>query len=186
MLGGSGSRAAHRQIRWRSGQLRRNYACCSRKSSEARNEARGSPPVRNLRHNSGPMTRPIVCGANPVPGASIRFLVRLRVADSRTPGRWSNCTAYTRRHQPPVIQIQKFSQKAPDRQRPRGPRLRCDCAVTSAVRRGVSEHPGIPAALKTQPIRPNWTELNWQPSGSIPVSATILSITYKRILLDSR
>jgi hypothetical protein len=27
--------------------------------------------------------------------------------------------------------------------------LRCDCAVTSAVRGGVSDHPGIPAGLKT-------------------------------------
>src|SRR5260221_10766245 len=68
------------------------------------------------------------------------------------------------------------------RQRPvraLGPRLRCDCAVTSAVRSGVSEHPGIPAALKTQPLRPNWSELNCQPSGSIPVSATIFSYTYE-------
>src|SRR6266853_4295500 len=55
---------------------------------------------------------------------------------------------------------------------PLGPRLRCDCAVTSAVHGGVSEHRGIPTGLKTQPLRPNWTELNWQPSGSIPVSAT--------------
>ena len=28
-------------------------------------------------------------------------------------------------------------------------------------------------------LRPNWTELNWQPSGSIPVSATNSSQTYK-------
>src|ERR1017187_8534755 len=56
---------------------------------------------------------------------------------------------------------------------PLGTRLRCDCAVTSAVRGGVPEHLGIPTALKTQPLRPNWTGLNWQPSGSTPVSATI-------------
>jgi hypothetical protein len=54
----------------------------------------------------------------------------------------------------------------------RGPR--CDCAVTSAVRGSVSEQAGIPTVLKAQPLRPNWTELNRQPSGSIPVSATIL------------
>ena len=53
------------------------------------------------------------------------------------------------------------------------PRPRCDCAVTSAVRGGVPEHPGIPIALKTQPLRPIWTHLNCQPSGSIPVSATM-------------
>ncbi len=44
--------------------------------------------------------------------------------------------------------------------------------VTSAIRGGVSEHPGIPAELKTQPLRPNWIEMNRQPSGSAPVSAT--------------
>jgi hypothetical protein len=59
------------------------------------------------------------------------------------------------------------------------PRLRCDCAVTSEVRCGVSDPPGIPTGLKTQLLRPNWTELNWQPSGSIPVSATMFSYTYK-------
>jgi hypothetical protein len=47
-----------------------------------------------------------------------------------------------------------------------------DCAVTSAVHSGVSEHRGIPTGLKPQPLRSNWTGLNWQPSGSIPVSAT--------------
>ncbi len=56
------------------------------------------------------------------------------------------------------------------------PRLRCDCAVTSAVRRGISEHPGIPTGLKQQPLRRNWTGLNHQPPGSIPVSATMFSI----------
>ena len=56
--------------------------------------------------------------------------------------------------------------------------LRCDRAVTSAVRGGVSDHRGIPTGLKPQPLRPNWIELNWQPSGSIPVSATNSSITY--------
>jgi len=59
-----------------------------------------------------------------------------------------------------------------------GARLRCDCAVTSAVHRGVSEHRGIPTVLKTRPVKPNWTELNWQPSGSIPVSATNSLYTY--------
>lgn len=58
-------------------------------------------------------------------------------------------------------------------------RVRCDCAVTSAVREGVLDHRGIPPGLKTQILRPNWTRLNWQPSGSIPVSATIFSYTYK-------
>src|ERR1035441_9884079 len=62
---------------------------------------------------------------------------------------------------------------------PRGPRLRCDCAVTSAVCGGVSDHRGIPTGLRTQPLRPIWTGLNWQPSGSTPVSATIFSITYR-------
>ena len=52
------------------------------------------------------------------------------------------------------------------------PRLRCDCAVTSAVRGGVPEHRGIAGGLKTQPLRLNWTGLNCQLSGSIPVSAT--------------
>jgi hypothetical protein len=47
------------------------------------------------------------------------------------------------------------------------------CAVTSAVRGGVSQHPEIQAVLKTQPVRPNWTEPNWQPSGSIPVTPAI-------------
>src|ERR1039458_2512538 len=56
-----------------------------------------------------------------------------------------------------------------------GPRLRCDCAVTSAVCGGVSDHRGIPTLLKTQPLRPNWTGLSCQPSGSIPVSATKFS-----------
>jgi predicted nuclease of predicted toxin-antitoxin system len=50
--------------------------------------------------------------------------------------------------------------------------------VTSVVRGGVPEHPGIPTALKTQPLRPIWTRLNWQPSGSIPVSATKSSRLY--------
>jgi hypothetical protein len=59
------------------------------------------------------------------------------------------------------------------------PRPRCDCAVTSAVRGGVSDHPGIPTGLKTQLLRPNWTELNRLPSGSIPVSATNSSTTYR-------
>lgn len=62
---------------------------------------------------------------------------------------------------------------------PRGPRLRCDCAVTSAVRGGVSDHRGIPTGLRTQPLRPIWTGLNWQPSGSTPVSTTIFSTTYR-------
>jgi len=53
-----------------------------------------------------------------------------------------------------------------------GPRLRCDCAVTSAVRGGVSEQRGILSVLKPQLFRLNWTRLNCQPSGSIPVSAT--------------
>jgi len=52
-------------------------------------------------------------------------------------------------------------------------RLRCDCAVTSAVRGRVSDHLGILARLKIQPLRLNRTGLNGQPSGSIPVSATI-------------
>src|SRR5437868_5205860 len=39
---------------------------------------------------------------------------------------------------------------------PVGPRLRCDCAVTPAVRSGPLEHPGIPTTLKTQPLRRNW------------------------------
>src|SRR5262249_2156992 len=33
--------------------------------------------------------------------------------------------------------------------------MRHDRATTSAVRGGVSEHPGIPTALKRQPLRPN-------------------------------
>ena len=57
-----------------------------------------------------------------------------------------------------------------------GPRPRCDCAVTSAVRGGVLDHRGIPTGLKTQLLRPNWTEPNRQQSGSIPVSATMFSI----------
>jgi hypothetical protein len=64
------------------------------------------------------------------------------------------------------------------RPRPRPSALSCDCAVTSAVRGGVPEHPGIPTALKTQPLRPNWAGLNCQPSGSIPVSANLFSYTY--------
>ena len=52
------------------------------------------------------------------------------------------------------------------------PRLRCDCVVTSAVRGGLLEHPGIRTVLKPQPLELNWTGLNCQPSGSIPVSAT--------------
>jgi hypothetical protein len=55
---------------------------------------------------------------------------------------------------------------------PLGTRLRCDRAVTSAVRGGVSDHPGIPTVLKRQPLRPNWTDLNWRTAGSTPVSAT--------------
>jgi hypothetical protein len=43
--------------------------------------------------------------------------------------------------------------------------------VTSAVRGGVLEHPGIRAALKTKLLSLKRTELNRQPSGSIPVSA---------------
>ena len=62
----------------------------------------------------------------------------------------------------------------------RAPRPRCDCAVTSAVRGGVPEHPGIPTGLKTILPRPNWTDLNRQPACSIPVSATMFSITYKK------
>src|ERR1017187_8443021 len=58
---------------------------------------------------------------------------------------------------------------------PLGPRLRCDCAVTSAVCGGVSDHRGIPTVLKTRLLRPNWTELDWQSSASIPVSATKFS-----------
>jgi len=52
------------------------------------------------------------------------------------------------------------------------PRMRCDRAVTSAVRGGVPERPGIPNVPKTQLLGPNWPELNWEPSGSNPVSAT--------------
>ena len=52
--------------------------------------------------------------------------------------------------------------------------LATDCAVTSPVRGGVSAASEIPAVTKTQPVRPNWTGLNCQPSGSIPVSATNL------------
>ena len=52
------------------------------------------------------------------------------------------------------------------------PRLRCDHTVTSALRGGISEHPGIPTVLKRQPLRPNRTELNCLPSGSTAVSAT--------------
>src|ERR1017187_2365068 len=59
-----------------------------------------------------------------------------------------------------------------------GPRLRCDCAVTSAVRGGNSVHRGILTVLKTQLLRPNWTGLNWRSAGSTPVSATNSSITY--------
>ena len=51
-------------------------------------------------------------------------------------------------------------------------RPRCDCAVMSAIPDGVSDHRGIQAGLKTQTPGPNWTELDCQPSGSIPVSAT--------------
>ena len=36
------------------------------------------------------------------------------------------------------------------------PRLRCE----SAVRPGISEHPGIPTGLKQEPLRRNWTRLN--------------------------
>src|ERR1019366_842641 len=57
-------------------------------------------------------------------------------------------------------------------------RPRCDCAVTSAVRGGILDHPRIPTVLKTQPLRPNWTELNWRTAGSTPVSATMFSQTY--------
>ena len=58
------------------------------------------------------------------------------------------------------------------------PWLRCDCVVTSAVCSGIPGHRGIQGGLKTQPLGPNWNELNWQPSGSIPVSATNSSNTY--------
>jgi hypothetical protein len=51
--------------------------------------------------------------------------------------------------------------------------------VTSAVCGGVSDHRGIPTGLRTQPLRPIWTGLNWQPSGSTPVSTTIFSTTYR-------
>ena len=50
-------------------------------------------------------------------------------------------------------------------------RPRCDCAVTSALRGGIPEHPGIPTILKRHPLRPNWTELNWRLAGSTPVSS---------------
>jgi hypothetical protein len=52
-----------------------------------------------------------------------------------------------------------------------------DRVMTSALRGGVLDHPEIPAGLKPQPLRPNSAELNWQPVGSIPVSATIPSKT---------
>jgi hypothetical protein len=48
---------------------------------------------------------------------------------------------------------------------------RCSLAATWRV----PERPGIPTALKTKPLRPIWTGLNCQPSGSIPVSATMFS-----------
>jgi hypothetical protein len=47
--------------------------------------------------------------------------------------------------------------------------------TTSAIRSGVSDHPGTPRVLKTQLLRTNYTVLNWQPPGSIPVSATMFS-----------
>ena len=50
-----------------------------------------------------------------------------------------------------------------------------DRVMTSAIRGGVSQHPGIPTALKTQLLRLNWTELNWRLAGSTPVSATMFS-----------
>src|SRR5260370_35789982 len=59
-----------------------------------------------------------------------------------------------------------------------GPRLRCDCAVTSALRGGILKHPGIPTVLKTQLLRPNWTGPNWRSAGSTPVSGTIFFLTY--------
>jgi hypothetical protein len=51
--------------------------------------------------------------------------------------------------------------------------------MTSALRGGVLDHPGIPTGLKPQRLRPNWTELNCQPSGSIPVSATNSSYGFR-------
>ncbi len=53
-----------------------------------------------------------------------------------------------------------------------------DRVMTSALRGGVLDHPGIPTGLKPQPLRLNRTELNWQPVGSIPVSATNSSYIY--------
>jgi hypothetical protein len=48
------------------------------------------------------------------------------------------------------------------------PRVRCDCAVTSAVRGGGSRCRGIPTVLKPQRLRPNWTDLNRQPRLRFP------------------
>ena len=71
--------------------------------------------------------------------------------------------------------IRKFGGQYPKRGGLAGtprPATRCDCAVTSALRGGVSAHLGITTVLKRQPLRPNWTELNWRLAGSTPVSAT--------------
>ena len=68
-----------------------------------------------------------------------------------------------------------FARERWPRPLPSGRRLRCDRAVTSAVRGGVSGHRRIPTVPKTHPLRRNWAGLNRQPSGSIPVSATKFS-----------
>jgi hypothetical protein len=50
---------------------------------------------------------------------------------------------------------------------------------TSAVHKGVCVLVANRRRPKTQPLRPNGTELNRYPAGSIPVSATNKSTTYK-------
>ena len=49
---------------------------------------------------------------------------------------------------------------------------------TTALRSVCSITFRIPTILKRQPLRPNWTELNWRTAGSTPVSATKESTTY--------
>src|SRR5260370_17952295 len=75
----------------------------------------------------------------------------------------------------------KFPNRRQRSVRAPGQRLRCDCAVTSAVRGGVSGLPPILAPLKKQLPRPHWTLLNWQLSGAIPLCAIKLSKHFNHI-----